>query len=349
MTGGRVAKDETPFRDPEGFRRILRNLPAPDERIRDLAAARNADLTKPPGALGRLEELAIWYASWRGEPRPVIRHPQIIIFAGNHGVAAQGVSAYPSEVTTEMVANFSSGGAAINQLARELGVEPDVRALDIKTPTGDISRGPAMSETGLSEALLAGWQAVRPTADLLIPGEMGIGNTTSAAALALALFGGSASDWTGTGTGVGGDALERKVEIVARAVECNGPFRAGSGLDALRKLGGRELAAIAGAIVRARNLRIPVLLDGFICCAAAAALQSEAEGALEHAVAGHRSAESGHGRVLRELGKEPMLDLGMRLGEGSGAAVAALVLKAALACHSGMATFGEAQVSGPSG
>ena len=343
-----MAEDMMPFREPDGFRRILRDLPAADERVRELATERNSVLTKPPGALGRLEELAIWYASWRGELRPSIRQPQIVIFAGNHGVAAQGVSAFPSEVTAEMVANFNSGGAAINQLARELGVEPDVHALHIETPTGDISCGPAMSETGFWEALLAGWRAVNPSADLLIPGEMGIGNTTSAAALALALFGGAASDWTGAGTGVGGSALDRKVEVVARAVECNGPCPPGCGLDALRTLGGRELAAIAGAVVRARILRIPVLLDGFICCAAAAALQSEAGDALEHAVAGHRSAESGHGRILGELGKVPILDLGMRLGEGSGAAAAALILKAALACHSGMATFEEAKVSGSS-
>lgn len=343
-----MAENELPFRDPERFRRILRDLPTADDRIRELATERNSVLTKPPGALGRLEGLAIWYASWRGELRPFVRQPQIIIFAGNHGVAAQGVSAYPMEVTAEMVANFNSGGAAINQLARELGVEPDVHALDIDTPTGDISCGPAMSEIGFTEALLAGWNAVSPTADLLIPGEMGIGNTTSAAALAHALFGGAASDWTGAGTGVGGGALERKIEIVAGAVERNGPFAPGRGLDALRRLGGRELAAIAGAIVRARILRIPVLLDGFICCAAAAALQSEAGDALEHAVAGHRSAESGHGRILEELGKAPILDLGMRLGEGSGAAAAALILRSALACHSGMATFEEAQVSGSS-
>lgn len=348
MIGRRMAKDEMPFRDPDGFRRILRDLPVADERFRELATERNSVLTKPPGALGRLEELAIWYASWRGGLRPSVRQPQIVIFAGSHGVAAQGVSAFPSEVTAEMVANFNTGGAAINQLARELGVEPDVHALDIETPTGDISCGPAMSETGFTEALLAGWRAVSPSSDLLIPGEMGIGNTTSAAALALALFGGAASDWTGAGTGVEGSALDRKVEIVAAAVERNGPFPPGCGLDALRRLGGRELAAIAGAIVRARLLRIPVLLDGFICCAAAASVHSEAGDALEHAVAGHRSAESGHGRILEELGKVPILDLGMRLGEGSGAAAAALILKAALACHSGMATFEEAQVSGSS-
>ena len=233
-----MAGDEMPFRNPEGFRRILRDLPAADERVRELAAQRNSVLTKPPGALGRLERLAIWYASWRGELRPFVMQPQIIIFAGNHGVAAQGVSAFPMEVTAEMVANFNSGGAAINQLARELGVEPDVHALNIETPTGDISCEPAMSEAGFTEALLAGWQAVSPTADLLIPGEMGIGNTTSAAALAHALFGGAASDWTGAGTGVGGGALERKIQIVARAVERNGPFPSGCGLDALCRLGG---------------------------------------------------------------------------------------------------------------
>ncbi|MCE2523576.1 MAG: nicotinate-nucleotide--dimethylbenzimidazole phosphoribosyltransferase [Rhodobacteraceae bacterium] len=344
-----MVETDTPFCDPEGFRRVLQNLPAPDESTRILASERNALLTKPSGSLGRLEELAIWYASWRGDSKPEILNPQVIVFAGNHGVAAQGVSAYPPEVTAEMIANFNSGGAAINQLARQLGTEPDVHAIDIDRPTGDISCGAAMTETEFTQALLAGWRAVRPAADLVVPGEMGIGNTTSAAALALALYGGSATDWTGAGTGVDGSALERKVCAVASAVEHNGPFAPGEGLDALRRLGGRELAAIAGAIVCARIHRIPVVLDGFICTAAASALHSEVKDSLAHAIAGHCSAEAGHGRILEKIGKRSVLDLEMRLGEGSGAAVAALVLKAALACHSGMSTFEEAQVSGAVG
>ena len=337
--------NEIPFRNSGGFRRIIRKLPGPSSKARREAEMRNECLTKPAGALGRLEELAIWYASWRRTPRPVIENPQIVIFAGNHGVASQGVSAYPPEVTGEMVSNFRSGGAAINQLARQLGIEPDVNALEIGNPTKDITQGPAMAENEFADALRAGWGAVRPSADLLIPGEMGIGNTTSAAALALALFGGTAADWTGEGTGIGNNGLRRKTEIVAKAFEINQLHTDGTGLNALRCLGGRELAAMAGAILRARLLGIPVLLDGFICTAAAAALHRESKDALDHAVAGHCSAEAGHIRLLKAIGKTPLLNLGMRLGEGSGGALAGLVLKAALACHSGMATFGEAEVS----
>lgn len=204
--------------------------------------------------------------------------------------------------------------------------------------------GPAMSEDDLIDALKTGWDAVDAGTDLLVVGEMGIGNTTSAAAIALALFGGDASGWTGRGTGLAPEAMDHKARVVARAVAAN-PGAENNGLEALRCLGGRELAAMAGAMLRARILSVPLILDGFICTAAAACLEVASPGALDHAVAGHVSAEPGHVRLLAHLQKEPILSLGMRLGEGSGGALAIGVLRGALACHSGMASFAEAGVS----
>ena len=332
------------FQSLEQFRDMLADAPGPDGAARAGAEARNGQLTKPPGALGRLEDLAIWYAGWRGDARPRLEHPQVIVFAGNHGVTAQGVSAFPAEVTVQMVANFEAGGAAINQLAKAFGAKMDVHALELERPTADFTQGPAMSEAEFLAALQAGWDAVDPEADLLVTGEMGIGNTTSAAALGAALHGGAAEDWVGRGTGVDDAGLALKARVVREGLKAN-PGAVQDGLEALRCLGGRELAAMAGAIARARAERIPVILDGFICCAAAACLERAVPGALDHAVAGHRSAEAAHARLLDALGKAPLLALDMRLGEGSGAALAIGVLKGAIACHSGMATFAEAGVS----
>lgn len=333
----------TGFSSFEDFRVLLAAGPGPDTEAADGAEARNGQLTKPPGALGRLEDMAIWYAGWRGDAQPQISAPQVIVFAGNHGVTARGVSAFPAEVTVQMVANFQGGGAAINQLAKLAGARMDVHALELDRPTRDFTQGPAMDEAECVVALKTGWDAVDPQADLLVVGEMGIGNTTSAAAIAHALFGGAAADWTGRGTGVDDAGLTLKTDVVAEAVVLHGG--AGDGLDTLARLGGRELAAMVGAIAAARAHRIPVILDGFICCAAAACLDRTQAGALDHCIAGHESAEQAHKAVLAQLGKVPLLALGLRLGEGSGAALAIQVLKGAIACHSGMATFAEAGVS----
>lgn len=331
------------FTTLDEVRAIMATLPDADADATSGAMARNGQLTKPPGALGRLEDLAIWYAGWRGTDRPSLTAPQIIVFAGNHGVAAKGVSAFPSEVTEQMVMNFQHGGAAINQLAKAFGAKMDVHALSLDTPTADFTETAAMSETEVVDALHTGWNAVDENADLLVTGEMGIGNTTSAAAIAMALFGGSADDWTGRGTGVDDVALVAKTKVVADGVALHGGT--GDGLDVLAALGGRELAAMAGAILRARTLRMPVILDGFICSAAAACLEKTQKGALDHTVAGHQSAEGAHARMLEALGKAPLLQLGLRLGEASGGALAIGVLQGAIACHSGMATFAEAGVS----
>ena len=332
------------FASLDDFRTVLRDLPGTDQAAVEAARARDAVLTKPPGALGRLEELAVWYAGWRGVERPCIETPQVIVFAGNHGVTAQGVSAFPSEVTAQMVANFNAGGAAINQLAKVAAARLDVLALELDRPTRDFTEGPAMTEAEAAMALSQGWAAVDPDADLLVVGEMGIGNTTAAAALACALFGGRAAEWCGRGTGLDEDGVARKARVVTAGLEANPDARTDA-LAALAAVGGRELAAMAGAIAAARHRRIPVLLDGFIATAAAAVLDRTVAGALDHCVAGHLSDEAAHGRLLRALGKEPLLALGLRLGEASGATLAIPILRAALACHSDMATFAEAGVA----
>lgn len=333
------------FQTLADIRAALTDLPGPDAEARAAAQARDAVLTKPPGALGRLEEVALWCAGWQGTDRPRVTAPQILVFAGNHGVAARGVSAFPAEVTAQMVLNFEAGGAAINQLAQTFGAALTVVPLELDRPTADFTESPAMSEAELAAAVSAGWEAVDPAADLVIAGEMGIGNTTAAAALAGALFGG---DWVGAGTGVTGPALDGKRATVAAGLARH-PAAASDPLEALRCLGGRELAAMAGAILRARHLRRPVILDGFICTAAAAVLDRAAPGALDHCVAGHASAEAAHQALLERLGKAPLLTLGLRLGEASGAALALGVVQAALNCHSGMATFAEAGVSDQDG
>ncbi|MEM6307704.1 MAG: nicotinate-nucleotide--dimethylbenzimidazole phosphoribosyltransferase, partial [Pseudomonadota bacterium] len=286
----------------------------------------------------------IWYAGWRGTDRPAVNNPQVVVFAGNHGVAASGVSAFPAEVTEQMVLNFQHGGAAINQLCTAFGATLNVHALDLDRPTADFSTAPAMDDAEVLAALTAGWTAVDSNADLLVTGEMGIGNTTSAAAILAALHGGDAADWAGRGTGVDDTGLQRKVDCINTALSLHGGLL-DDPIQVLRCVGGRELAAMAGAILRARVDRIPVLLDGFICTAAASVLHAIHPAALDHVQAAHVSAEGAHAAALDKLGQVPLLALGLRLGEASGAALAIGVLKGAIACHSGMATFAEAGVS----
>ncbi len=263
----------TAIRTLADVRAALAALPGPDAAASAAARARDAVLTKPPGALGRLESLAEWLAGWRGAVR--LDRVQVAIFAGNHGVTARGVSAFPAEVTVQMVANFQAGGAAINQLARAFGAEMSVHPLALDRPTADFTETAAMTEDALLEALSVGWQAVDPRADLFIAGEMGIGNTTSAAAIAAALFGGSG--WAGRGTGVDDAGLARKEAAVAagfatHAGQLDDPWQV------LRRLGGREIAAMTGAYLAARVHRVPVVLDGFISGAAAAVLHRAAPG-----------------------------------------------------------------------
>ncbi|WP_156678205.1 nicotinate-nucleotide--dimethylbenzimidazole phosphoribosyltransferase [Sphingomonas profundi] len=332
------------FSSPSCIAQALSALTEADADAAAMAQARQMQLTKPPGSLGRLEALAVFFAGWQRRERPAIDRGRVLVFAGNHGVAVHGVSAFPAAVTAQMVANFAAGGAAINALATAAGLEFDVVPLDLDTPTADFTLAPAMTEAACLAALTAGADAVDPGLDLIVLGEMGIGNSTAAAALAARSFGGGAADWVGPGTGVDAGGLARKIDVVDRALA----FHRAAPLDpfeTLRRVGGREIAAIAGAVLRARQLRIPVILDGFISSSAVAPLAASSPAITAHCIAGHCSAEPGHERLLRKLGLDPLLSLDMRLGEGSGGAVAASIVRAALAAHGRMATFAEAGVA----
>lgn len=333
-----------PFDD---IRALVRTMPGADLAAAEAVRARDAVLTKPPGSLGRLEEIAAWLAAWQGRAPPAVNRPMVAIFAANHGVAARGVSAYPAAVTQQMVDNFARGGAAINQIcaANNLGLK--VLDLALEVPTGDITVEAAMAEADCARTMAFGMEAVAGGTDLLCIGEMGIGNTTIAAAIFAALFGGAAADWVGPGTGLDGDGMARKRDAVDAALAFH-KGRLSDPLEVLRRVGGRELAAMAGAIVAARHQRVPVIVDGYVATAAAAVLFALDKGAVDHCLFGHISAEPGHRRALARMDKTPLLDLGMRLGEGTGAALAAGIVRAAAQAHAGMATFAEAGVSGKS-
>ncbi len=341
----RITMDE-PVANLDEIRALLRALPGPDLAAGTAASLRQAQLTKPQGSLGRLEELAVWLATWQGRPAPRLDRPRVAVFAANHGVAARGVSAYPASVTAQMVQNFIAGGAAINQLCRVVDADLKVYEMNLDNPTGDIVDGPAMSDAECAKAMAYGMMAVEPGIDALAVGEMGIGNTTVAAALCAGLFGGGAELWTGPGSGVAGAALDAKRRVVAAAVARHREA-AGDPFHLLCRLGGLELAAITGAVMASRLGRVPVVLDGFVSTAAAAVLFAADRHALDHCVVAHVSAEPGHRHLLERIGMAPLFDFGMRLGEASGAALALSILKAAAACHNGMATFAEAGVSGP--
>ena len=336
-----------PVHDAFDMEALLAAAPAGDDAAAAAVAAREAELTKPRGALGRLEELTAWLARWQGRATPRLERVRVAVFAGNHGVAARGVSAYPASVTAQMVANFEAGGAAVCRLAEQAGAELHVEALELDRPTGDIARQHALDPAGFARAAAAGAAAVPADLDLLAVGEMGIANTTVAAALAAALAGGAGRDWVGRGTGVDDDGLARKAETVDAALARHGD--AGDPLELLRRLGGRELVAMAAAIVAARARGVPVLIDGFVASAAALALVRRRADALAHCRLAHLSAEPGHGRLAEALGLRPLLALDMRLGEASGAALVIPLVRAALACHLGMATFAEAAVDDRTG
>jgi nicotinate-nucleotide--dimethylbenzimidazole phosphoribosyltransferase len=323
-------------------RALLKSLPGPNQGALARAIKREPQLTKPPGSLGRLEELSHWLAAWQGRHPPQIINARTQVFAGNHGVTCKGVSAYPSAVTEQMVGNFQAGGAAINQVCQTFNITLKVDAMELNNPTADFTEGPAMSEPETIKSICHGMDQVEEGLDILCLGEMGIGNTTSAAAICHALYGGNAADWTGPGTGVEGEAMSAKTYLVAEAVKthnCN------DGLDVLMCLGGRELAAIVGAVIAARLKAVPVMLDGYVCSAAASVLEATIPGALDHCKVGHASSEPGHRLLLERINQNPLIDFEMRLGEASGAALAVSLLKAAVACHNGMATFAEAGVS----
>jgi nicotinate-nucleotide--dimethylbenzimidazole phosphoribosyltransferase len=321
-------------------RTALADLPEPDAASRAAVAMRAADALRPSGAFARLDEIAVWLAGWQHTDRPRVERPAVVVFVSDHGVVAEGVSAYPADVTAEMLGALRSGRATATVMAREFGALLEVVDVGVGRPTGNLLREPALTYDRFADAWNAGRQAIAALdADMLVLGEMGIGNTTAAAAVCAAIFGGPASQWTGRGTGVDDATLRRKRRVVSAARRRIGGES--DPIEILRQLGGAELVAIAGATVEARRRSIPVILDGFVVGTAVAPIAVAKAGSLDHCLAGHVSAEPGHRRLLTRLGMEPILDLGLRLGEGSGALAALPLVQLAAACVSDVATFDE--------
>ena len=320
----------------------IKEMPVKDIEAEARAIAHQNQLTKPPGALGILEELAVFLASWQRKTKPSLNSVQALVFAGNHGICSQGVNPFPQDVTSQMVENFKTGGAAINQLCEVSGANLNIVPLSLNKPTADFTKEEAMSELELCEAMAIGAKSVNLDSNLILLGEMGIGNSTISSALAATVFGGRVERWVGAGTGSDQKGQAHKAAIIELGIKKHG-LR--NNLSALLAFGGREQAAICGAILAAREASIPVLLDGFICTAAAAPLFGTSKNSLDHCLFGHLSAEPGHRLLLEAMGKSAILDLNMRLGEGTGAALALSILKGAIACHNNMATFDSAGIS----
>ena len=326
--------------DDELVVRLLAEAPGPDVEARAAVAARAGRTLRPSGALARLDATASWLAGWQRTARPAVERPAAVVFVGDHGVADEDVSAYPAAVTPAMLRALREGVATASAMARTVGAELRVVDVGAGRPTGNIVREPALTPERFAECFDAGRSTVAAlSCDLLVLGEMGIANTTPAAAVAATLYGGPAEEWTGRGTGVDDAGWGRKVAAV-EAARARVPAEAGP-FDVLREAGGAELAAIAGAALEARIRSIPVLLDGFVVTAAVAPLAVAAAGALDHCIAGHRSPEPGHALLLSKLGMEPLLDLGMRLGEASGALAAVPLVRLAAAAVVDVATFEE--------
>ncbi|NOZ27703.1 MAG: nicotinate-nucleotide--dimethylbenzimidazole phosphoribosyltransferase [Chloroflexi bacterium] len=342
----------------------IHGITPPNEEAMDAARARQTTLTKPAGSLGRLEDLSVQLAGITGQcPPPIPTRKAVLVFAGDHGVVAQGVSAFPQEVTPQMVLNFLRGGAAINVLARQAnarvvvvdaGVAANIPPADgliqgkIAPGTADFTMGPAMTREQATAALELGarvaQEEIERGLDLLACGDMGIGNTTPSAAITSVITGATPREVTGPGTGIDPDALEHKIQVIEAAIARNRP-NPNDGLDVLSKVGGYEIGAIAGAMIAAGAARVPVVVDGFIATAGALIACTLAPGLRPYLIAGHRSQEPGHDIALAHLGLEPLLDLRLRLGEGTGAVLAFHIVEAAARIINEMATFAEAGVS----
>ena len=327
----------------DGIVAELAAAPGPDPSARAAVAGRAERVLRPREAFARLDEVAVWLAGWQRSDRPAVSAPAAIVFVADHGVASSGVSAYPAEVTAAMHRALEEGAATAAVMAARLGASLRVVDVGVGRPTKDLVDAPALDRDRFRACFETGRRALAALhddddVDLLVLGEMGIGNTTAAAAVCACLFGLPGREWTGRGTGVDAESLERKVAAVERARARVGEARP---LEILRQVGGSELAALAGAACEARLRSIPVVLDGFVVTAALAALEAEAPGALDNCVAGHRSSEPGHRILLEKLGKEPLLDLDLRLGEGSGALLAVPIIALAAAAVVEVATFEE--------
>ncbi|MCZ6830466.1 MAG: nicotinate-nucleotide--dimethylbenzimidazole phosphoribosyltransferase [Gammaproteobacteria bacterium] len=332
----------------------------PCEHSRERSRVRQLQLTKPPGSLGQLETIATCFSAWQQREIPALDTIGIRVFAADHGICDQGISAFPAEVTVQMIANFVAGGAAISVLSQDLGADFQVVNMGTRQPvpaaprltdislmpgTRDFSREPAMPEAILEQALAAGREQIDGHDwQLFIGGEMGIGNTTAAAAILAALLQQPTERIVGRGTGIDTATWEHKCDVVAKSLLLH-QLTGADPLQVLLCVGGLEIAALCGAFIRCAQSGVPVLVDGFIATAAAVAATRINPGVSGWLLAGHRSAEAGHQLALQSLSLEPILDLGMRLGEGSGAAVAVAVLRSALSLHRNMATFAEAEVS----
>ncbi|GAA5106819.1 nicotinate-nucleotide--dimethylbenzimidazole phosphoribosyltransferase [Bartonella jaculi] len=330
-----------PFDD---FRALLTNLPVADEFSIILAKKRQISLTKEQGALGKLGDIAVWYAGWRGVEKPIVTRPLVAIFSGNHGITDENITPFPQSITQKMVQNFATGGGAINQIciAYDLGLK--IFDLALEYPTMNITKDAAMDERSAAATMAFGMESIAGGTDLLCIGEMGVGNTTIASALCLALFGGEVEEWIGSEIEAEEKFYQRKIAAVKTAVSLhkhyfNDPF------EIMRRLGGREIAAMVGAILAARMEKIPVILDGFVATAAAAILYKMHPRVLDHTLVGHVSSEPAHRKLLEKIGKEPLLDLGIRLGEGTGAAMAAGIVKAAVLTHAQMAIFAQEELT----
>ncbi len=330
-----------PFED---IRSLIKDFPSIDNEAISKIRERDAQLTKPPKALGQLEELAEWLGGWQKTATPKVQRPQVAIFAANHGVVDQGVAPFPQSVTAQMVANFTNGGAAINQICKSNNLALKVFDLALELPTPDIMLEDAFNEKDCAATIAFGMEAISGGIDLLCIGEMGIGNTTIAASIYHALYGGDSSEWVGPGTGLDDKGVAHKATVVKKAVE-RASGHNGDGLEVLRRLGGREIAAMVGAIIAARMENIPVVVDGYVATSAASILHAISPSAIDHCIIGHASGEKPHAKVLTHLNKTALLDFNMKLGEGTGAALAAVMLRTAADIHTGMATFAEAGVS----
>ncbi len=320
----------------------LVGLRRPDPVASEHVRSRASQILRPAGALAALDELAVWLAGWQGRNEPCVERPFGLIFAADHGVAVDGVSAYPAHLTAEMLKVFAAGRGSVNALARIAGAEVEVVDVGVGRPTGNLRVEAALTPERFAEAFQAGRAAVAERIDrmdLLVLGEMGIGNTTPAAATSAAICGGTAEEWVGHGTGIDDDGLVRKQAVVRDALARIGDVV--DPIECFRHVGGAELVAIAGAVVEARHRSIPILLDGYVVTAAVVPLHAVDPHALAHCRSGHASAELAHRRILTWLGLSPLLDLGMRLGEGSGAMAAVPLLKAACAVVNEVPTFAE--------
>ena len=343
---------------------VIKQIKPLDKEVMQAAKERQDMLTKPAGSLGRLEELSIQLAGIQRRALPGIKDKAVIVMAGDHGVTAEGVSAYPQEVTPQMVLNFLGGGAAINVLARhagarvvvvDMGVANDIPSADanlirrrVGSGTMNLAQGPAMRREQAEESIQSGIEValaeISKGADILGTGDMGIGNTTPSAAIACALMNVAAEKIAGRGTGVDDDGLKRKISVIEKGLAVNKP-NPKDGLDVLSKVGGFEIGGLAGVMIGAASKHVPVMVDGFISTAAAMIAVTLAPECRQYLIAAHRSKENGHALMLEWLGIKPLLDFDLRLGEGTGAALGISMAEAACKVLSEMATFGEAGVS----